>query len=1786
MNKKWIFALYIFAFVFSFGCKPNGVINVGGNYGDSEAINPVSPTSSSTKLMEKSVDATVSLPPSSAIKTNELKILTNIQCVSVNDNGLFSAKGAVSIATGGATLIIAVNSAGNPVLLKSFRNDGTNQSAPISVETTADALVFIEPIFIGLSDSSRNLAREKYLTHSKTTELIKAIESAIKSDPNNPLNAGAHPDIYSLATIITKDIIDQLPTQKNIVQQNKLTGLSPTDGGGKFSDYIGVKDDETQSKPDVILINGSYAFYSVSAKRDGVIVKNSLGDDSWAIPRKEIISFEFALPPFRINDPTETSANIGDGNLTFAFTLDKNRTLADIVITVIGDIVGIKASFKSDKAYEVLSAILELFASFFQAINGATINSIEDALLLTKDLVKIFADLVINCTTESDTLLEFIISHVAEKTISVGWFKKNTGIFCAKILANAELLKDGIEFPLILYSYYHPITYSEAGRQLNGKYTIRTLAAITLEPGFTTVKVGEVYDLSKVSVTAHYDDDTTATVTGSATWLNVSNTKITPLVTGTDVFECRYAETGVSKTANFTMTVQAGIPVVTVPPAAPKNVMCSNSNGIATLTWDIVKNAESYNVYYSENPGVTKTNGAVISGVDMPFALTGLTNGVKYYVIVTAVNSAGESPASAIISFIFIKTVPPTAPQNLAIQTGNNIATLTWSPVASAASYNVYYSENPGVTKTNGAVIAGVDMPFALTGLTNGVKYYVIVTAVNSAGESPASSELSFTFTKFATLSVPQNLAIKVGDGVATLTWDLVASATSYNVYYSRDANVSKTNGTLIPKADMPYAFTGLVYKAKYYVIVTAVNSAGESPASAIISFIFIKTIPPIAPQNFTAQAGDGMATLTWNLVAGATSYNVYYSMKSGVTKTNGTVIAGVEPPFALTGLTNDTRYYAIVTAANSAGESKGSTEIVFMPGKLAPLSIPQNLAVQTGDGVATLTWDLVTNATSYNVYYSENPGVTRGNGAVIAGVDMPFALTGLMNGTKYYVIVTAANSYGESLPSPEISFTFTKTVPPNAPQNFAIQAGDGIATLTWSPVASATSYNLYYSENPGVTNTNGTVIAGVEMPFALTGLTNGTKYYVIVTAVNSAGESPFSTEISFTFTKTVPPTAPQNFAIQAGDGIATLTWSPVASATSYNLYYSENPGVTNTNGTVIAGVETPFALTGLTNGTKYYVIVTAVNSAGESPFSTEISFTFTKTVPPNAPQNFAIQAGDGIATLTWSPVASATSYNLYYSENPGVTNTNGTVISGVETPFALSGLTNGTKYYVIVTAVNSAGESPFSAEISFTFTKTVPPAAPQNLAIQVGDGIATLTWSPVASATFYNVYYSTNQGVTKSNGTVISGVETPLALTGLSNGTMYYIVVTAANSAGESGESSEVSCVPIGTFTLQNGTTGSDQTSDICADPVGNTYVTGSTGGSFPGFTNAGSTDGFVQKISPTGQLLWTRQFGTNLSDQGYAVWADSSGVYVCGVTSGALAGFSNGGGTDIILLKYSSDGTKQWQKQIGSTFSESPADLVSDGTNLYIAGGIYNKSFGGTDLLWNAYVLKCSMQGDKTSDAYFSTGGATTDGFSSLILVGDGILLTHNVSISGSVNYAYTMPSVKKLGFNLVSKGDLAVPNNFNLSSEFLDSICKDETGYYVLARTKGSWDGANQGNTDVYLAKFNFDGTRQWTRQWGTSQWDNAAGVSADSSGVYALFSSSGILAGSTPTGDTDYYIVKLNSAGVVQWIKNGATSQADTPCDCVAFNGVFIAGSTSGSLPGFVNSGSSDIFHVKY
>lgn len=200
--------------------------------------------------------------------------------------------------------------------------------------------------------------------------------------------------------------------------------------------------------------------------------------------------------------------------------------------------------------------------------------------------------------------------------------------------------------------------------------------------------------------------------------------------------------------------------------------------------------------------------------------------------------------------------------------------------------------------------------------------------------------------------------------------------------------------------------------------------------------------------------------------------------------------------------------------------------------------------------------------------------------------------------------------------------------VPPATPQNIQITALAEDIEVSWTNGDESTdgvTYNVYMAEEAGITADNiDTLTGGMRHEAVSSPFTHGSgtldpnkAYYIVVTAVNQFGESALSEEKSATplqSTGTAPAT-PANVQATPVEKNIQLSWDSVDGATSYNLYMAEEAGITPENfvskigGMEHLNVASPYSHeVALDSDKTYHFVIVAVNAAGASPASTEVS--------------------------------------------------------------------------------------------------------------------------------------------------------------------------------------------------------------------------------------------------------------------------------------------------------------------------------------------------------------------------------------------------------------------------------------------------------------------------------------------------------------------------------------------------------------------------------------------------
>ncbi|WP_419553750.1 S8 family serine peptidase [Candidatus Poriferisodalis sp.] len=730
--------------------------------------------------------------------------------------------------------------------------------------------------------------------------------------------------------------------------------------------------------------------------------------------------------------------------------------------------------------------------------------------------------------------------------------------------------------------------------------------------------------------------------------------------------------------------------------------------------------------------------------------------------------------------------------------------------------------------------------------------YDVVLSATSGSIErlltSTQNVRVTVTDDKAEVPPSPLNQRFAFEGSSIVLSWDAVAGATFYRVYYD-DFFGSSCRVRAGGSTSFCELLEGNVRGTSYthaspdpgdnYYWVAACNSSGCSQIDGERPARSAGTVPAAPDARFAFEGSS--IVLSWDAVAGATFYRVYYDDFFG---SSCRVRAGGSTSFCelLEGNVRGTSYthaspdpgdnYYWVAACNSSGCSQIDGERPARSAGTVPAAPDARFAFE-GSSIV-LSWDAVAGATFYRVYYDDFFGSSC---RVRAGGSTSFCelLEGNVRGTSYthaspdpgenYYWVAACNSSGCSQIDGERPARSAGTVPAAPDARFAFE-GSSIV-LSWDAVAGATFYRVYYDDFFG---SSCRVRAGGSTSFCelLEGNVRGTSYthaspdpgdnYYWVAACNSSGCSQIDGERPARSAGTVPAAPDARFAFE-GSSIV-LSWDAVAGATFYRVYYDDFFG---SSCRVRAGGSTSFCelLEGNVRGTSYthaspdpgdnYYWVAACNSSGCSQIDGERPARSAGTVPAAPDARFAFE-GSSIV-LSWDAVAGATFYRVYYDDFFG---SSCRVRAGGSTSFCelLEGNVRGTSYthaspdpgdnYYWVAACNSSGCSQIDGERPARSAGTVPAAPDARFAFE-GSSIV-LSWDAVAGATFYRVYYDDFFG---SSCRVRAGGSTSFCelLEGNVRGTSYthaspdpgenYYWVAACNSSGCSQIDSDNSALP-----------------------------------------------------------------------------------------------------------------------------------------------------------------------------------------------------------------------------------------------------------------------------------------------------------------------------------------------------------------------------------------------------
>ena len=826
-------------------------------------------------------------------------------------------------------------------------------------------------------------------------------------------------------------------------------------------------------------------------------------------------------------------------------------------------------------------------------------------------------------------------------------------------------------------------------------------------------------------------------------------------------------------------------------PSAPQIESARRSNGGAVISWrPPTSNGGDAVVSYLIR--VTQGSNIVSESTTAHNSITvdGLTNGVRYGIVVSATNAVGTG-GSADQAYVTPATVPD-IPLAISTVRQDSGADVRWTvpPDNGGDAITGYRVHVRGGNHYASSYLATTS-PYSIRGLENGTTYSVSVSAINSVGDGIESESSRVTP---ATVPVaPRSITALRRDQAAELSWNAPSNDGGDTIAGYR-VNVRKGNESPVSflVSESPYTVRGLTNGATYAVTVNAINSVGDSLASAPV--VFTPATIPTPPSSISVQRRDSGADVSWTVPSNTGGDTItHYLVKVQAGNGHATSFTATESPISIRGLNNGATHSVTVSAINSVGESGDSEQVVFTPATIpAP---PSSILVQRRDSGVDVSWTVPSNnggdpITEYRVNLRDvNDDVTS-----FVTTESPFSIRGLANGTTYSVTVQSLNSVGDSVASE--SGVVTPATVPTEPLAVTVVRQNSGADVSWNaPLDNGGDPITEYRVSMRDVNDDVTSFVTTESPFSIRGLKNGTTYSVTITATNSVGNGIASD--SSKVTPATIPDPPRGVLATRQDSSTTVSWS-APSDNGGDLVKGYRVRVWN-EAVIVAEVETSRTITvvtGLNNGTAYRVTATSLNSIGDSIASESV--VVTPATVPDAPFALTAVRQDSGADLSWTNPANdggdrITSYRVLVRTG----NERPTSIISTESSASIRGLENGAAYDVTVSAINSVGESVGSQ--SALVTPATIPDQPMTLSAIGVDGGAEVEWaeSPFDGGdpiTGYRIRVWREAVVLSEIDTSITNAYVP----GLSNGTEYRVTVSSINSVGESVASTPAFVTPV----------------------------------------------------------------------------------------------------------------------------------------------------------------------------------------------------------------------------------------------------------------------------------------------------------------------------------------------------------------------------------------------------
>lgn len=334
----------------------------------------------------------------------------------------------------------------------------------------------------------------------------------------------------------------------------------------------------------------------------------------------------------------------------------------------------------------------------------------------------------------------------------------------------------------------------------------------------------------------------------------------------------------------------------------------------------------------------------------------------------------------------------------------------------------------------------------------------------------------------------------------------------------------------------------------------------------------------------------------------------------------------------------------------------------------------------------------------------------------------------------------------------------------------------------------------------------------------------------------------------------------------------------------------------------------------------------------------------------------------------------------------------------------------------------------------------------------------------------------------------------------------------------------------------------------------------------------NNGYYDYWVLKLDSSGTFQWQKSLGGSYGDYARDIRQTTDGGYIIAGGSGSFDGdvSENHGEMDYWIVKLDENGSIQWERSLpGRGYDDEACSIQQTTDGGYIVAGYSESNDGNYD--WDYGIVKLDENGSIQWQRFI--GGSGDDSARSVQQTSDGGYIIAGKSNSNDGDVTENHGDDDYWIVKLDGIGSIQWQKSYGGSGhDGASSIRQTTDGGYIVVGESRSNDVdvvGNHGYADFWIVKIDSIGSIQWQKSLGGSQWDRARDVQQTTDGGY-------IIAGSSNSNDGDldggyrfsdnYWIVKLNEIGIIQWQNSldGNNSEYATSVQQTTDGGYIVAG----------------------